>query len=54
MDPNRREDLEEVQHRDEVLAISEFDFPFSKFDILPKMGTIILQLQGFCVLASWD
>jgi hypothetical protein len=54
MDPNRREDLEEVQHRDYIMVISEFDFPFSKFDILPKMGTIILQLQGFFVSTSWD
>jgi hypothetical protein len=54
MDPNRREDLEEAQHRDEVLAISELDFPFSRFDILPIMGAIILQLQGFCVLTLCD
>lgn len=54
MDPNRREDLEEAQHKDEVLDISGFDFPFSRFDILPIMGTIILQLQGFFVLTSWD
>jgi hypothetical protein len=44
MDPIRREDLEEAQHRDEVLVISEFDFPFSRFNILSKMGAIILQL----------
>jgi hypothetical protein len=54
MDPNRREDLEEVQDRDYILVINEFDFPFFRFDILPKMGTIILQLQGVFVLTSWD
>jgi hypothetical protein len=50
MDQNRREDLEEAQHRNETQAMNEFDFPFSKFYILPKDGTTILRLQGFGVI----
>jgi hypothetical protein len=29
------------------LAINEFDFPFLKFDIIPKEGAIISRLHGF-------
>ncbi len=50
MDQNRKEDLKEAQHRDEIQAMSEFDFPFLRFDILPKDGAIILQLQGFGIV----
>lgn len=50
MDQNRRKDLEEARHRHEIQAMSEFDFPFSRFDIQPKEGTVILQLQGFGVV----
>jgi hypothetical protein len=34
--------LGEAQHRDEILARSEFDYPFPRFDILPKEGVVIL------------
>lgn len=50
MDQNKRKDLEEAQHRHEIQAMSEFDFPFLRFDIQPKEGTIILQLQEFGVV----
>ncbi len=43
--------MKEAQHKDGILAINEFDFPFPKFDILPKEGTIILRLQGFSVVS---
>ncbi len=39
--------MEDAQHKDEVLVVSEFDFLFPRFDILPRVGAIILQLQGF-------
>jgi hypothetical protein len=42
--------LEATQHIKEILVINEFDFPFPKFDILPRYGAIILQLQGFGVI----
>jgi hypothetical protein len=38
--------LGEAQHRDEIFAMSEFDSPFPRFDILPKEGVVILCLQG--------
>jgi len=50
MDQNRRDVLEEVQHWEEVFVGSEFDFPFSRFDIMSKVGAIILQLQRFGVV----
>jgi hypothetical protein len=50
MDQNRRTDLEEAQHQEGNLAMSEFDFPFPRFDILPIVGAFILQLQGFGVV----
>jgi len=39
--------LEKAQHINEILVVNEFDFPFPRFDILPKHGADILQLQGF-------
>jgi hypothetical protein len=42
MDQNRRKDLEEAQHRHEIQAMNEFDFPFPRFDIQPKEGAVIL------------
>jgi hypothetical protein len=50
MDQNKMEELDVVQHKDEILAISEFDFPFPKVDILSKVGVVILHLQGFKVV----
>ncbi len=38
------------QHRDEILAIIEFAFPFPCFDILPKEGVVILRPQGSTVV----
>jgi hypothetical protein len=34
--------LREAQHRIEILAMNEFDFPFPRFDTLPREGAIIL------------
>jgi hypothetical protein len=31
--------------------MSEFDFPFPHFDILPREGVIILRMQGFGVVS---
>jgi hypothetical protein len=31
MDDGRKEALEEAQHRDEVLVVNEFDFPFLRW-----------------------
>jgi len=42
MDQRRIKYLEKTQHKDEILVVSEFDFPFPRFDIL--------QLQGFGVV----
>jgi hypothetical protein len=42
--------LKHVQHRDKILAINEFAFPFPHFDILPKEGVVNLRLQGFEVV----
>ncbi len=42
--------MEEAQHQKENLAMNEFDFPFPRFDVLPIVGAIILQLQGFQVV----
>jgi hypothetical protein len=36
---------------DKVLAMSEFDFPFPKYDLLPKERVVILRLQGFGVVS---
>ncbi len=51
MDYDKRHQLKKVQHRDEILAINEFNFPFPRFDILLKEGTIILRLHGFKVVS---
>ncbi len=50
MDRRRSGYLGEVQHMKEILVVSEFDFPFPRFDILLKIGVVILQLQGFDVV----
>jgi hypothetical protein len=50
MDQDKRHQLREVQRRDKILAINEFDFPFPRFDTLPKEGAIIFKLQGFRVV----
>ncbi len=50
MDQRKRNQLRHVQHRDKILAISEFAFPFPRFDILPKEGVVILKPQGFEVV----
>jgi len=50
MDHDKRHQLREVQCRDESLAISEFDFSFPRFDLLPRERTVILKLQGFRVV----
>jgi hypothetical protein len=34
--------LQDAQHKDEILATNEFDYPFPKYHILLKEGTIIL------------
>jgi len=47
MDQRRNDYLKEAYLRDEILVMSEFDFPFLRFDILPRDRTIILCLQGF-------
>jgi hypothetical protein len=44
------EELDVTQHKDEILALSEFDFPFPKVDILSKVGVVTLHLQGFKVV----
>jgi hypothetical protein len=43
--------LQEAQHINEILVINEFHFPFPKFDILPRYGVVILQLQVFGVVS---
>jgi hypothetical protein len=50
MDQRRNDYLRKVQHRDEILAMSEFDYPFPRFDTLLKEGDVILHLQGFGVV----
>jgi hypothetical protein len=50
MDQSIRKDLEEAQHRNEIQTISEFKFPFPKFDIIFKVGVVIKRLQGFGVV----
>jgi hypothetical protein len=46
-----RDQLKQAQYKDEILAISEFDFPFPHFDILPREGAVILRLHGFEVVS---
>jgi hypothetical protein len=43
--------LQNVQHKDKILATNEFDYSFPKYHILLKEGTIILKLQGFSVVS---
>jgi hypothetical protein len=50
MDHDKRHQLREAQCRDEILAISEFDFPFPRFDLLPRERVVIFKLQGFRVV----
>lgn len=50
MDQRRNNYLGKVQHRDEILVVSEFDSPFPRLDILPKEVAVILRLQGFGVV----
>lgn len=49
MDQNKRKDLKEAQHRNEIQAINKFNFPFFRFDIIPRIGIVIKLLQGFGV-----
>jgi hypothetical protein len=51
MDQDKMHQPREVQHRDEILTIDEFDFPFPRFDTLLREGIIILKLQGFGVVS---
>jgi hypothetical protein len=51
MDQRRVKYLEKTQHKDEILVVREFDFPFPRFNIPPKHGANILQLQGFGVVS---
>ncbi len=51
MDGKKKDQLRQAQLKDEMLAISEFDFPIPHFDILPREGVIILRLQGFGVVS---
>jgi len=46
----KKNQLKQDQYKDEILAISEFDFPFPRSNILPREGVIILRLQGFGVV----
>lgn len=50
MDQSGRKDLEEARHRNEIQALSEFNFPFPRFDIIPWIGIVIKWLQGFGVV----
>jgi hypothetical protein len=51
MDQRRSDYLGKAQHKNEMLVVSEFDFPFRRFDILPREGAVILRLQGFGVVS---
>jgi hypothetical protein len=51
MNYERKDQLRNVQHRDKILAINEFDSPFPKYDLLPREGVVILKLQGFGVVS---
>jgi hypothetical protein len=50
MDQSRRKDLEEAQHKDEIQVISEYNFPFPRFEIILRVGVVIKRLQGFGVV----
>jgi hypothetical protein len=41
MDQHRKKDLEKAQHKDEIQAISEFNFPFPRFDIILGVEVVI-------------
>jgi hypothetical protein len=47
MDQRKNDYLKETYLKDEILVMSEFDFPFLRFDILLRERAIILRLQGF-------
>ncbi len=47
----KKNQLKQDQYKDEILAISEFDFPFPRSNILPREGVIILRMQGFGVVS---
>ncbi len=51
VDQKKRNQLRHAQHKDEILAINEFAFPFPRFDILPKEGVVILRPQGFRMIS---
>ncbi len=42
MDQRMSDYLGEAQCEEEILAVSEFDSPFPRFDILPGKGVVIL------------
>jgi hypothetical protein len=44
MDQNKKHQLREVQRRDEILTINEFDFLFFRLNTLPREGVVILKL----------
>jgi uncharacterized RDD family membrane protein YckC len=51
MDQKKNDYLGEAQHKNEILAVNEFDFPFPRFDILPREGVVILHIQRFGVVS---
>ncbi len=51
MNQEKEHQLQNVQHKDKILAIGESDSPFPKYDLLPKEGVIILRLQRFSVVS---
>lgn len=38
--------LVETQTKEEILVINEFDFPYPRFHILPREGTITLRCKA--------
>lgn len=42
MDQKMSDYLGEVQRGEEILVVNEFDFPFPRFDVLPRKGVVIL------------
>lgn len=50
MNQEREDQLQNVQHKDKILAIDEFDSPFPRYNLLPWEGIIILRLQRFSVV----
>ncbi len=48
---HRRNDyLGKTQHKEEILIVNEFHFPFPRFDIMFRNKVVILQLQVFGVV----